>query len=92
MFVRVSFIGSFKSVSPIWSSLDIKERNLPFLMSNLCFYDNFDLLSPIPPAPSWSRHQNLGGPSPVALKVYSVFLGLVYFSGFLDVMTPGKDG
>ena len=32
---------------------------------------------------AWNKLQFkvLGGPSPVALKVYSGFLGLVYFSG-----------
>ena len=68
MFLRVNFIGSSKFISLIWSSLDIKERNLPFLMSNLCFYGNLDLLLPIPLAPSLSRHQNLGGPSSVVFK------------------------
>ena len=76
MLLRVSFIGSSKFTSLIWSSLDIKERNLPFLMSNLYLYDNLDLLSPILPAPFWSRHQKWLGkrPSPEALKVYSGFL------------------
>ena len=85
MLLRVSFIGSSKFISLIWSSLDIKERNLPFLMSNLYLYGNLDLLLPIPPAPSWSRHQNLGEPSPVVLKMYSGFLGLVYFSSAVVV-------
>ena len=49
MLLRVSFIGSSKFISLIWSSLDIKERNLPFLMSNLYLYGNLDLLLPIPP-------------------------------------------
>ena len=40
------------------------------------FMANFDLLLPITPAPSWSQHQNLGGPSPEALMVYSGFLGV----------------
>ena len=59
MLLRVNFIGSSKFISLIWSSLDIKERNLPFLMSNLYLYGNLDLLLPIPPAPSWSWHQKL---------------------------------
>ena len=92
MLLRVSFIGSSKFISLIWSSLDIKERNLPFLMSNLYLYGNLDLLLPIPLAPSWSRHQNLDGPSPVVLKMYSGFLGLVYFSSCCGGYNLGKDG
>ena len=73
MLLRVSLIGSFKFSSFIWSSPNIKERNLPFLMSNLYVYGNFDLLLPIPPAPSWSWHQILGVSTPETLAVYSGF-------------------
>ena len=75
MLLRVSFIGSSKFISLTSSSLDIKETILPFLMSNLYLYGNLDLLLPIPPAPSWSRHQNLGEPSPVVLKSIVAFWG-----------------
>ena len=73
MLLRVSLTGSFKFSSFIWSSLNMKERNLPFLMSNLYVYGNLDLLLPIPLAPSWSQHQILGGYTPEALVVYSGF-------------------
>ena len=85
MLLRVSFIGSSKFTSLIWSSLDIKERNLPFLMSNLYLYGNLDILSPIPWHHPGHGTKNLGGPSPVVLKVYSGFLGLVYFSSAVVV-------
>ena len=92
MLLRVSFIGSSKFISLIWSSLDIKERNLPFLMSNLYLYGNLDLLLPIPLAPSWSWHQNLGRPPPVVLKMYSGFFGVGVLLFCCGGYNLGKDG